>query len=78
MAQNCGMITNRKKILLHVFVPFKNHSIIILTINRVNTIMDSDRVLIMHVGKVVEFDTPEALYQQADSMFFHLIDGKGE
>ena len=40
--------------------------------------MDSDRVLIMHVGKVVEFDTPEALYQQADSMFFHLIDGKGE
>ncbi|XP_067115329.1 ATP-binding cassette sub-family C member 10 isoform X1 [Osmerus mordax] len=55
------------------------HDKTVLTIaHRVNTIMDSDRVLIMHVGKVVEFDTPEALYQRADSMFFHLVDGKGE
>ncbi|KAM6971998.1 ATP-binding cassette sub-family C member 10 [Aplochiton taeniatus] len=51
----------------------------VLTIaHRINTIMDSDRVLVMHAGKVVEFDTPTALCQRQDSMFHKLVGGRGE
>uniref|UniRef100_A0A8C8GKH1 ATP-binding cassette sub-family B member 6 n=1 Tax=Oncorhynchus tshawytscha TaxID=74940 RepID=A0A8C8GKH1_ONCTS len=46
----------------------------VLTIaHRINTIMDSDRVLVMHSGKVVEFDTPADLCQRDDSIFSELL-----
>uniref|UniRef100_A0AAY5KK77 ATP-binding cassette sub-family B member 6 n=1 Tax=Esox lucius TaxID=8010 RepID=A0AAY5KK77_ESOLU len=49
----------------------------VLTIaHRINTIMDSDRVLVMHSGKVVEYDTPAALCQREDSMFSKLVGGR--
>ncbi|XP_054634835.1 ATP-binding cassette sub-family C member 10 [Dunckerocampus dactyliophorus] len=42
----------------------------VLTIaHRLNTIMDCERVLVMHAGKVVDFDTPAALCQKEDSIF---------
>uniref|UniRef100_A0A667ZNK8 ATP-binding cassette, sub-family C (CFTR/MRP), member 10 n=1 Tax=Myripristis murdjan TaxID=586833 RepID=A0A667ZNK8_9TELE len=51
----------------------------VLTIaHRINTIMDSDRVLVMHAGKVVEFDTPAALCQSDRSVFQRLVAGRGE
>ncbi|KAM4612066.1 ATP-binding cassette sub-family C member 10 isoform 2-T2 [Polymixia lowei] len=51
----------------------------VLTIaHRINTIMDSDRVLVMHAGKVVEFDTPAALCQADSSIFHRLVGGRGE
>ncbi|XP_012990856.2 multidrug resistance-associated protein 7 [Esox lucius] len=51
----------------------------VLTIaHRINTIMDSDRVLVMHSGKVVEYDTPAALCQREDSMFSKLVGGRRE
>nr|XP_057929330.1 ATP-binding cassette sub-family C member 10 isoform X2 [Doryrhamphus excisus] len=46
----------------------------VLTIaHRLNTIMDCERVLVMHAGKVVDFDTPAALCQKEDSIFGRLL-----
>lgn len=43
-----------------------------LSATRINTIMDCDRVLVMHAGKVVEFDTPVALCRTDRSVFQRL------
>ncbi|XP_041838321.1 ATP-binding cassette sub-family C member 10 isoform X2 [Melanotaenia boesemani] len=50
----------------------------VLTIaHRINTILDSDRVLVLHAGKVVEFDTPAALCQTDNSIFQRLVGHQG-
>ncbi|KAH8258986.1 hypothetical protein KR038_000987, partial [Drosophila bunnanda] len=44
----------------------------VLTIaHRLHTIMDSDKVMVMDAGKVVEFGTPYELLTKADSKVFH-------
>ncbi|KAM8947275.1 ATP-binding cassette sub-family C member 10 [Pelodytes ibericus] len=46
----------------------------VLTIaHRLNTIVDSDRVLVMHAGKVAELDSPKTLCTRMDSHFYRLI-----
>ncbi|XP_030766381.1 multidrug resistance-associated protein 7 [Sitophilus oryzae] len=46
----------------------------VLTIaHRVQTIMDSDRVLVMHEGKIVEFDTPDNLLANESGYFSQLV-----
>ncbi|KAJ3711222.1 P-loop containing nucleoside triphosphate hydrolase protein [Lentinula raphanica] len=50
----------------------------ILTIaHRLNTIMDSDRVLVMSSGEVAEFDSPERLLEKHDSIFYSLATDAG-
>ncbi|ESO85415.1 hypothetical protein LOTGIDRAFT_183817 [Lottia gigantea] len=49
----------------------------VLTIaHRLNTIMDSDRVLVMSEGKVVEFSSPQTLLQNKDTLFYQMVHGK--
>lgn len=43
--------------------------VLFLSSNRLNTIMDSDRVLLMQAGKVVEFDSPSALCNKETQFF---------
>jgi ABC-type multidrug transport system fused ATPase/permease subunit len=50
---------------------FKDHTIVTIA-HRLNTILDSDRVLVLDRGKVAEFDTPHNLLQNPDSLFFSL------
>lgn len=45
--------------------------------HRINTIMDSDRVLVLDQGKVAEFDTPENLLGRSDSIFTSLVKQAG-
>ena len=54
----------------------------VLTIaHRVNTIMDSDKILVMKDGVVSEFDSPEVLLQNKESIFSDIVshaNGDGE
>ncbi|XP_015846686.3 ATP-binding cassette sub-family C member 10 [Peromyscus maniculatus bairdii] len=46
----------------------------VLTIaHRLNTILNSDRVLVLHAGRVVELDSPSALRSQPKSLFQQLL-----
>ncbi|XP_062400248.1 ATP-binding cassette sub-family C member 10 [Sardina pilchardus] len=54
---------------------FKDKTVLTIA-HRLNTIMDSDRVLVMHAGKAVEFDSPAALSQREDSFFHRLLGGR--
>ncbi|XP_069312528.1 ATP-binding cassette sub-family C member 11-like [Eulemur rufifrons] len=43
--------------------------------HRVTTVLSCDRILVMDSGKVVEFDSPEALQKQPGSLFAALVAG---
>lgn len=54
---------------------FANRTIITVA-HRLNTIMDSDRVLVLDKGEVAEFDTPAALFKQ-QGQFYNLMKQAG-
>ena len=50
----------------------------VLTIaHRINTIIDSDRVMVIHEGHLVEFDQPAELLQRPESLFYDLAQETG-
>ncbi|KAF9993545.1 hypothetical protein BGZ80_005031 [Entomortierella chlamydospora] len=50
----------------------------ILTIaHRINTVMDSDRIMMLDEGKVVEFDSPQNLLKDENSIFYSLAKQSG-
>ena len=53
---------------------FTSRGSTVLTIaHRLDTIMDSDRILVMEEGRVGEFDTPKKLLQNPKSLFSQLV-----
>lgn len=56
----------------------KFRSCTVLTIaHRLNTIMDSDRVLVMDAGTMVEFDHPYNLLKNKDGFLFKMVEQSG-
>ncbi|KAJ8965822.1 hypothetical protein NQ314_003889 [Rhamnusium bicolor] len=50
----------------------------VLTIaHRLQTVMDSDKILVMHDGSAVEFDAPHKLLQNKNSIFYGLVNQAG-
>ncbi|XP_054167708.1 uncharacterized protein LOC128965081 [Oppia nitens] len=50
----------------------------VLTIaHRINTIMDSDRVIVFNNGRVAEFDEPDVLLANKSSIFYTLASDAG-
>lgn len=49
------------------------HVTVLTIAHRVQTIIDSDRVLVMENGHIVEFDTPARLISNAQSTFARLV-----
>jgi ATP-binding cassette, subfamily C (CFTR/MRP), member 1 len=50
---------------------FDNRTIITIA-HRINTILDSDRIIVLQQGKVAEFDTPQSLIDKR-GLFYELV-----
>ncbi|XP_033647176.1 ATP-binding cassette sub-family C member 8-like [Asterias rubens] len=55
-----------------VATAFKDRTVLTIA-HRVQTILDSDRILVLNEGRIAEFDTPDALLTQEDSIFTSLV-----
>ena len=54
---------------------FKDRTIITIA-HRINTILDSDRIMVLDQGSVAEFDTPSALIRRK-GLFYQLVKEAG-
>jgi ATP-binding cassette subfamily C (CFTR/MRP) protein 4 len=51
----------------------------VLTIaHRLQTVMDSDRILVMSAGRAVEYDHPHVLLQNTGGVFYGLVQQTGQ
>lgn len=57
----------------------KFHSCTVLTVaHRLNTVMDSDKVLVMDGGQMIEFDHPFNLLKNKDGIFSKMVEQTGQ
>ena len=54
------------------------HCTILTIAHRLNTIMDSSKILVIDAGEIKEFDTPIRLLQDETSLFTSMVDAYGE
>lgn len=54
-----------------------SHCTVLTIAHRLNTILDSDRVLVLDAGMVAEFDSPKNLLADSTSIFYSLAKDAG-
>jgi len=65
-------IVTEKKIQTLINEHFKDSTVLTIA-HRLNTIINSDRILLLDHGRVLEYDTPANLLADPQSRFSHLI-----
>ncbi|KAG5889074.1 hypothetical protein JTB14_004918 [Gonioctena quinquepunctata] len=55
-----------------------DHCTVLTIAHRLNTVADSDRILVVDDGEVVEFDTPSALLANTNSLFYNMMKQSGQ
>ncbi|XP_015609770.1 probable multidrug resistance-associated protein lethal(2)03659 isoform X2 [Cephus cinctus] len=64
--------------LIQLTIRRKFESCTVLTIaHRLNTVMDSDRIMVMDAGNVAEFDHPYVLLQKNEGLFLNMVKQTG-
>lgn len=56
---------------------FKERTVLTIA-HRIKTVVDSDKILVLERGRVVEFDTPSKLLKDENSLFYKLAEQAGE
>ena len=64
---------NTEQIIQELMNEEFQHSTMITVAHRLNTVIKSDKILVMGFGKVIEFDTPEKLMNDQKSEFYSLM-----
>lgn len=54
------------------------HCTVITIAHRLHTIIDSDRVIVMDAGQIVEFDQPHNLLQKQNGVFCGMVKALGD
>ena len=68
---NIDVVTEQKihKLINHAFTA----STVITIAHRLNTIMKSDKVIVLSNGEILEYDSPQVLMENAKSHFCELL-----
>ena len=59
--------------MIHLQFLFCSFVYFTLSFDRIETILDSDRVIVMDKGRVQEMDNPQALLSDSKSIFYSLL-----
>ena len=65
-------VTTEESIQKLVSSEFKEATVLTVA-HRLNTIINSDKIMVMSYGEVIEFDSPNVLRNDSNSAFYELL-----